>query len=231
MAMNPAQYDAWYDSPRGRWIGDTEYRLLTDELALQPGARVLDVGCGTGGFTRRLAALGLQVTGVDLNAEWLAFARSRDPRSNYLQADALALPFADTSFDQVVSVAALCFTADWQQAVREIVRVTRQHFAIGLLNRRSLLWFEKGRQGGSGGYQGAHWLSLGELRGSVNGLPVANVRLRSAVFLPSGSSTARIAERVLPNFIPWGGFVLLSGEKTLCERSKQSQKPPAKPEA
>lgn len=133
----------------------------------------------------------------------------------YLQADALALPFADNSFDQVLSVAALCFTADWQQAVREIVRVTRRRFAIGLLNRHSLLWFQKGRQGGSGAYRGARWLSPGELRGCVNGLPVANVRLRSAVFLPSGSSMARIAERILPNSLLYGGFVLLAGEKTL----------------
>lgn len=215
MAMNPGQYDAWYDSPRGRWIGNTEYRLLSDELALQPGARMLDVGCGTGWFTRRLATLGLQVTGVDLNAEWLAFARSRDPRSTYLQADALALPFADNSFDQVVSVAALCFTTDWQQALREILRVTRQHFAIGLLNRRSLLWFEKGRQGGSSGYQGAHWLSPAELRGSVKELSVTNIHLRSAVFMPSGSNTACLVEHLLPNFVPWGGFMVLAGEKTL----------------
>jgi SAM-dependent methyltransferase len=216
MAMSPAQYDAWYDSPRGRWIGDTEYRLLFDELELRPGIRMLDVGCGTGWFTRRLAALpGLQVTGIDFNAEWLAFARSRDPCAIYLQANALALPFADNSFDQALSVASLCFTADWQQAVREIVRVTRQHFAIGLLNRHSLLWFEKGRQGGSGGYQGAYWLSPAELRGSVKGLPVTNIRLRSAVFLPSGSSTAGMVERVLPNVVPWGGFMMLAGEKTL----------------
>lgn len=218
MAMSPAQYDTWYDSPRGRWIGDTEYRLLSDELELRSEARVLDIGCGTGWFTRRLAALpGLQVTGIDHNDEWLAFARSRDPHSTYLQADALALPFADNSFDQVFSVAALCFTADWQKAVREIVRVTRQRFAIGLLNRHSQLWFEKGRQGGKGAYRGGLWLSPGELLGSVKGLPVKNVRLRSAIFLPSGSSTARIAEHVLPNFVPWGGFMVLAGEKTLYE--------------
>lgn len=218
MAKSPAQYDTWYDSPRGRWIGDTEYRLFSDELFLRPGARALDVGCGTGWFTRRLSAIqGLQVTGIDLNAEWLAFARSRDPRSTYLQADALALPFADNSFDHVLSVAALCFTADWQQAVREIVRVARQSFAIGLLNRHSLLWCEKGRQGGSGTYRGVRWLSPGELRGSVNGLPVMNIRLRSAIFLPSGSNAARIAERVLPNFVPWGGFMVLAGEKTLFD--------------
>lgn len=33
MAMNPGQYDAWYDSPRGRWIGNTEYRLRSDGVA------------------------------------------------------------------------------------------------------------------------------------------------------------------------------------------------------
>lgn len=186
---------------------------------MKPGEQVLDVGCGTGWFTRRLAALpGLRVTGIDLDAEELAFARSRDRRSMYLQADALALPFADHSFDQVLSVAALCFTEDWHRAVREIVRVTRKHFfIIGLLNRHSLLWLEKGRQGGSGAYRGARWLSPGEWRGSVKGLPVANVRLRSAVFLPSGSSTARIVERVLPSIVPWGGFMVLAGEKTPCD--------------
>ena len=78
---------------------------------------MLDVGCGTGWFTRRLSALpGMLVTGIDLNAEWLAFARSRDAHSTYIQADALALPFSDNSFDQVLSVAALCFTTDWHKA-------------------------------------------------------------------------------------------------------------------
>lgn len=136
--MSPADYDAWYDSPRGGWIGHAEYRLMSNELTLPAEGRVLDVGCGTGWFTRQLAALpGLQVTGIDLDADSLAFARSRDARSTYLLADALALPFADNSFDQVFSVAALCFTTDWQKAVSEIVRVTRRRFAIGMLNRHS----------------------------------------------------------------------------------------------
>ncbi|WP_294270327.1 class I SAM-dependent methyltransferase [Propionivibrio sp.] len=47
---------------------------MANELALTSGGRVLDVGCGTGWFTRRLSALpGMLVTGIDLNAEWLAF--------------------------------------------------------------------------------------------------------------------------------------------------------------
>lgn len=55
--MKPAKYDAWYDSPRGRWIGVAEYQLLSDQLKPEPGDRVLDVGCGTGWFTRPFAAL------------------------------------------------------------------------------------------------------------------------------------------------------------------------------
>ena len=66
--MNPADYDAWYYTPRGRWIGDTEYALATRLLAPQAGDSLLDVGCGTGWFTRRAAADGLLVTGLDPNA-------------------------------------------------------------------------------------------------------------------------------------------------------------------
>ena len=70
--MNPTLYDAWYDTPRGRWIGKTEYRLAERELALRPDARVLDVGCGTGWFTRRLARRGnMEVTAIDIDSEWL----------------------------------------------------------------------------------------------------------------------------------------------------------------
>jgi SAM-dependent methyltransferase len=212
--LSPADYDAWYDSPRGGWIGHTEYRLMSNELALPSQGRVLDVGCGTGWFTRQMAAHpSLQVTGIDLDSDSLAFARNRDARSTYLLADALALPFADNSFDLVLSVDALCFTADWHKAVSEIVRVTCTRFAIGLLNRHSLLWLDKGRHGGSGAYRGALWLSPKEFRDSLKALPVENVRQRSAIFLPSGSVTARTVERLLSGRVPWGGFMVLRGEK------------------
>ena len=209
--MNPGDYDAWYDTPRGRWIGETEHELLLRLLEPRSGDRVVDVGCGTGWFTRRLAALpGLHVTGVDVDAEWLAFARSRDARSAYLQADARALPFADGSVDRTVSVAALCFVADWHRALKEIARVTRSRFVVGVLNRRSLLWRAKGRDGGSGAYRGAYWHTTSELREAIAGLPVHDVRFRSAVFLPSGSPVARIADRMLPSWLIWGGFTVVS---------------------
>ena len=212
--MKPAEYDAWYDTPRGRWIGDTEYRLLLCQLKPRSGDHLVDVGCGTGWFTRRLAALpGLHVTGVDPDAEGLAFALRRDARSAYLRADARALPFADGSVDCVVSVAALCFVADWRRALEEIVRVTRRRFVVGTLHRGSLLWREKGQDGGSGAYRGAHWHTNRELREALAGLSVQEVRFRSAIFLPSGSPIARMADRMLPSCLTCGGFTVVSATK------------------
>lgn len=213
-AMAPADYDAWYDTPRGRWVGETEFRLLHRLLDLRSGQELLDVGCGTGWFARRFAAMpGLRVTGLDLDAEWLEYARRRDARSRYLQGDARRLPFADASFDHVVSVAALCFVADWRLALSEIVRVTRKRFAVGMLNRASLLWRDKGRHGGVGAYRGAQWHLAAELRAACAGLPASGLRLRSAIFLPSASRGARLAEAVLPNRLPWGGLLVVAGAK------------------
>lgn len=212
--MDPADYDAWYDTPRGRWIGETEFRLASRLLAADPGDSLLDVGCGTGWFTRRFAEMNLQVAGLDPNPEWLDYARAHsDPSVRWLEGDAAALPFPDSSFDHVLSVAALCFVEDGRQAVAEIVRVARRRFVIGWLNRSSLLYREKGRQGGSGAYRGARWHTAAELREFFTGLPVRSLKLRSAIFLPSGTKLARNLEKCVPAVLPWGGMLLVAGEK------------------
>ena len=77
--MDPASYDRWYDTPKGRWTGEMKYRLLDRELRALPGESLLDAGCGTGWFSRRFFRDGLRVTGVDRNMDWLAFAREKGP--------------------------------------------------------------------------------------------------------------------------------------------------------
>ncbi|MFN3750368.1 MAG: class I SAM-dependent methyltransferase [Thiobacillus sp.] len=213
--MTPADYDAWYATPRGRWIGEAEYALAARLLAAQPGERLLDVGCGTGWFTRRAAADGLKVTGIDPNAEWLAYARTRGPDIAWLGGDARALPFADASFDHVLSMAALCFVDDARRAVAECVRVARRRFALGWLNRTSLLYLDKGRHGGSGAYRGARWHTAREVRALFAGLPVGRLCVQSAVFLPSASGFARALERVVPSTLPWGSVLVVSGDRLL----------------
>jgi SAM-dependent methyltransferase len=213
--VNPADYDAWYDTARGHWIGETEYRLAAKGLAGKSGESLLDVGCGTGWFTRRAAADGLIATGLDPNPDWLDYAHVHSsPALTWVEGDARTLPFADASFDHVLSIAALCFIDDERQAVAEIVRVTRRRFAIGWLNRASLLYWQKGRHGGSGAYRGARWHTAREVRAMFSGLPVRNLTLRSAIFLPSGTGWATRVEQGMPGALPWGGLLLAAGEKT-----------------
>jgi SAM-dependent methyltransferase len=211
--VTPEQYDAWYDTPRGRWIGTVEYGLVRSLLAVQPGDTVLDVGCGTGWFTRRVAGDGAQVVGLDRDAEALAFARRHSAGCvSYVHGDATELSFADAAFDAVLSVTALCFVDHWPRALAEIVRTSRRRFVLGLLNRHSLLWLGKGRHGGSCAYQGAHWHTRAEIDKVLRFLPVCNLQYRYGVFVPSGSTVARALERNVPSALPLGSFVAVAGD-------------------
>jgi SAM-dependent methyltransferase len=111
--------------------GDTE-RLLdgaVDALSVSPGLRVCDVGCGAGGWHARIAACGPKVVGVDLMAGMLREARSAvaqlEPRPALAQADALALPFAEASFDRVLCSGVLYHITEREHALREMRRVLR----------------------------------------------------------------------------------------------------------
>lgn len=212
--MDAAAYDAWYDTPRGRWIGTRETALILRHLQPGPGESLLDVGCGTGYFTRAVsAAVSGEIVGADISAAWLAHARARGgARIRYDEADACALPYADARFDLTMSITALCFVDDERLAVRELLRVTRRRFVLGLLNRHSLLWRQKGRDGGVGAYQGARWHTVAEARRLFDGLPVANLRVRSAIQLPDGGWLPRCVERLVPTRCTTGAFLLVAGD-------------------
>lgn len=88
----------------------SRYTGWVAELAglLQPGARVVDLGCGAGiPATRELAAHGLQVIGVDFSAVQLRRARRLVPAASLIQADMTALQLRPASADAVVSLYAL----------------------------------------------------------------------------------------------------------------------------
>lgn len=89
--------------------------------------------------------------------------------------------------------------------------MSRRRFALGLLNRNSLLWLQKGRGDGSGAYRGAHWHTTGEVAAVMESLPVTDVRYSFGVFLPGGRAVARMVERALPAVLPLGSFMAVSG--------------------
>lgn len=211
LRVTPEEYDAWYRSPRGAWIGETEFRLLANALEPRSGETLLDVGCGTGYFTRLFAArTGASLVGLDPNLAWLRFALERaGPNEGYVAGRADRLPFGDRSFDRTIAVTSLCFIRTERDALREIVRVTRKRVALGLLNRHSLLYLQKGRHGGSGGYRGAHWHTPREARALFDGIPVRDIRLRSGVLVPTGGPAARRVEALLQDRpLPVGALLL-----------------------
>jgi len=101
-------------------------------LGLSPHAKVLDVGCGPGTFTRYLAQYikppGL-IRGIDRNRAFIEYARRRAEEEGisghvkYIVADALALPFAEGAFDAVMSYTLIEHVPDPEALVREMVRV------------------------------------------------------------------------------------------------------------
>ena len=105
------RYEDWYAGP-GRRADVLEKRLLGKLLFDFPEARTaLDVGCGTGHFTRWLAAYGFQVFGLDHSQVMLEEA-CRLGTPPCVQGDALALPFADRAIDVALVVTTLEFVAE-----------------------------------------------------------------------------------------------------------------------
>src|SRR4051794_25450623 len=99
------EYDEWYagtgrfaDRDRPEWSDEVD-RLVALVAALPP-ARTLDVACGTGFLTRHLQGLAV---GLDQSPAMVAVAQERLPGGVALAGDALALPFADGSFDRVLT--------------------------------------------------------------------------------------------------------------------------------
>lgn len=98
-------------------------------LGPAPGERVLDVATGTGWTSRLVARRGAHVTGVDIAADLVAAARAAAAAERlpieYHVGDAEALPFADASFDAVVSTVGVMFASRPEDAARELARVVR----------------------------------------------------------------------------------------------------------
>ena len=98
---------------------------------IQVGEQVLDIACGTGNTALMARARGAVVTGLDQMPELLDIARKRAAEAGYRnikwkEGDAENLPFADGSFDVVVSSGGLMFAADQKKVANELARVTRR---------------------------------------------------------------------------------------------------------
>jgi ubiquinone/menaquinone biosynthesis C-methylase UbiE len=100
------------------------------DLALPTGARILEIGCGTGAIARTLARRldASEVVGLDPGSVFIEQARRRAEgrgRLSFVSGDGRDLPFDDSSFDAVVCHTALCHIPGPERVLAEALRVTR----------------------------------------------------------------------------------------------------------
>jgi SAM-dependent methyltransferase len=108
------------------------YEEALRHVVLEPGQRVLDVGCGVGAFLRLVADRGAEPFGIDASEPLLELARRRLPLADLRVGEMEHLPWEDDSFDVVTGFNSFFFADDMVAAIREARRVARSGGAVVL---------------------------------------------------------------------------------------------------
>jgi demethylmenaquinone methyltransferase/2-methoxy-6-polyprenyl-1,4-benzoquinol methylase len=112
---------------------DRRWRRSTVTAVVSPGDRVLDACCGTGDLAIAAAAAGGKVTGVDFSKPMLERARRKAPAIDWVEGDALALPFEDGSFAAATVGFGVRNLSDLEAGLRELRRVLRPGGRVAIL--------------------------------------------------------------------------------------------------
>jgi ubiquinone/menaquinone biosynthesis C-methylase UbiE len=136
-------YDSWYKTKTGNLIDQLETDLAIELLQPKPGSKVLDIGCGTGNYSIKLAQAGCKVVAIDVSQNMLDIAKKKTTELN-LEIDfrlgkSENLVFPDNSFDAVVSVTAVEFFENVQKSFDEMFRVAKKgaSIVVGTINKES----------------------------------------------------------------------------------------------
>ena len=192
-------------------LGDSVIATILERLKLEPGMRVLDVGCGSGEYCFRLgsATQGMRFTGIDIDPAFVEFANKRatnevgypyedpNPANSYrfIYGDGLDLPFEDGSFDAVVSHTYLTAVPDWACAFAEMCRVCKKGGTVSSITSLTDDFYGTGSISLFTGLLNAESVELLEL------VEKAKARLAHGTSLVSG-----IAPRKVPVSFDWMGL-------------------------
>lgn len=115
-------------------------------LAIEPGAQVLDVACGTGGVALRAARAGANVVGIDISADQLAKARRAAELEGltiqFDEGDCQQMPYANSEFEAVASAFGAIFAPDHERTASELARVCRRGGRLALTAWPKDAWSE-----------------------------------------------------------------------------------------
>ncbi len=123
----------WVNSPLRFFIQQRETRFFKRLRNLEPGARCLEIGCGHGAGARIILKTfqPSRLDGLDVDPVMIRLASRRQPqwtidRLQFLVGDAQQLPYADGSMEAVFNYGIIHHLEDWEQGIREIVRVLKR---------------------------------------------------------------------------------------------------------
>jgi ubiquinone/menaquinone biosynthesis C-methylase UbiE len=107
---------------------ESNVRLITTCMRLaraRPGARIADLGCGSGVFTDLLRSLGYNAVGLDISPKLIALGRAKYPDVEFMEGDVEELPFPDASLDGVLLSGLLHHLPDPARCAGEVFRVLK----------------------------------------------------------------------------------------------------------
>ena len=132
------KYENWYLTPEGQECDSLQQHDVLVLMGYGPyQGNFLDVGCGTGHWSRFFRSLGFRVQGIDISGEMIHVARRLDSECEFEVANACELPFQDASFDVAATMATLEFVAAPAVVLREMARCVKPsgRLMVGTLNR------------------------------------------------------------------------------------------------
>lgn len=138
-----ASYDNWYETKLGKHVDLEETECAFNLFQVKSGMNILDVGCGTGNFSIKLAHKGALVTGIDISEKMLKTADEKAKKEKlnikFMKMDSQDLQFPDNHFDGVISMATVEFISDPGTMINEMFRVCKKggNILLGTINRES----------------------------------------------------------------------------------------------
>jgi ubiquinone biosynthesis O-methyltransferase len=210
-------YDTWFSVKLGKYADEIETKLLFDLLQPQSGMKILDVGCGTGNISIKLARMGCKVTGIDVSAKMLEMAKTKTALESldieYFMQDIYETDYQN-DFDAICSNTAFEFLPDKEKAIEKMLQAVKQggKIVIGTINKNSD-WYDyyaeeiKKENSFFSIFKYAHFISDDEI---VNLSKKHFVKLEKGLFLPpTTEENAIIAENDIMQYEKGtrGGFL------------------------
>jgi len=139
-------YDEYYNSEIGKRIDQEEKKCVKQFLDKQVKGKILELGSGTGHWSKWISEQGFQVHGIDIAEEMLEKAKSKNILNSEFEIMSMTdLKFKDNSIDSIIAITSLEFSIDLDKTFSEIKRVLKPngYLITAVLNSKSIIGVHK----------------------------------------------------------------------------------------